>query len=76
VSGLPADVAISLKLSVNVSRLELPEMVRKARAMFAIKDAGSSVNCAGIRQDVKTTGLKCFTYSRLSHISRDFANNM
>lgn len=75
VSGLPADVAMSLKSSVNVSRLELPEIVSKARAMLAIKNAGSSVICAGIRQDVRTTGPKCFACSGLGHISRDCANN-
>ena len=51
VAGLPADIAIQLKSTVDVESMNLAELVSKARAMLASKCGSVSYVCAGVRQD-------------------------
>ena len=55
VIGLPSDIALQLRSTVNVDSMALAELVSKTRAMMASKSDGGNFVCAGIRQD--RTGL-------------------
>lgn len=72
VSGLPADVAMQLKSTVNVDKLQLAELVSKARAMLASRGGNDALVCVGAKQ-VKS--LQCFVCSGYGHVARDCGNN-
>ena len=73
VSGLPADISMQLKSTVNVDRLQLAELVSKARAMLASRGGSTSaLVCAGVRQ-VKSG--QCFVCSGNGHMARECPNN-
>ena len=67
-----ADIAMQLKSTVNVDKLQLEELVSKARAMLASKGGSTSaLVCAGVGQ-VKSG--QCFVCSG-NAICRECPNN-
>lgn len=68
VSGLPSDVAMQLKSTVDVNKMELPALVSKARAMLASRGAAASFVCAGIKQG---GGIQCYNCSGSGHLARE-----
>ena len=72
VSGLPSDVAMQLKSTVNVERLGLAELVGKARAMLASRGGNSAFACAGVKSNEKA--VQCFVCSGNGHVARECPN--
>ena len=72
VSGLPSDVAMQLKSAVNADRLQLPELVGKARAMLASRGGNSTFACAGVKSNTKS--IRCFVCSGNGHVARECPN--
>jgi hypothetical protein len=77
VAGLPADVALQLKSTVDAESMNLAELVSKARAMLASKGDSAGYVCAGVRQDSKTSvrpdskAIQCYKCSGRGHMARD-----
>ena len=72
VSGFPSDVAMQLKSTVNAERLELSQLVGKARAMLASRGGNSTFACAGVKSSSRT--IQCFVCSGNEHVARECPN--
>ncbi|XP_067943202.1 uncharacterized protein [Watersipora subatra] len=62
VGGLPSDIALQLKSTVDVDSMELPALVSKARAMLASRGATTSFVCAGLKQG---RAMLCYSCSEM-----------
>ena len=70
VAGLPADISLQLRSSVDVESMELSTLVSKARAMVATRSHYSSYACAAITEN-RTANLQCYNCSGTGHIARN-----
>ena len=70
VAGLPEDVAMQLKSTVDINKMDLASLVSKARAMLANKSLHSSAYvCLGTK-DSRQAG-KCYNCQGMGHMARD-----
>ena len=70
VAGLPTDISLQLKSTVNVESMELSTLVSKARAMLATRSGNSSYVCAGVAKN-RAANFQCYNCSGTGHIARN-----